>query len=275
MSLKLGPMDPTAKTDPADPEVAAAFTSRYGAENNTLALIEANRVANPPELVAAGAMPRDDARSDSLDLEELASHIDVEGTIESASVRGLGDDKKVLYLVRWPDRDGAPKGSGRTSRGCCSYSDLSASQSAHEEERDRRLGIGIAARQAGATEEETQDTPTDPRITELRRENDALRVQLANEKKATFAAGQPKDAAEAAREADIGGAHRTDEPDSSDDDPDQNYGEPYDGYDSQNVREVLAHIGDADADEQDDLKVRVYSYESEHQRRAGILTATS
>lgn len=175
--LRIGPMDPNEKTDPADPETAAAFTGRYGVHNNARRLINAIADAYPPELKAAGSMPVDEERTAALDLEEVEGAIPGDGELVSAKVRG-DRQKVVVYVLRYQPKVDAPEGSGRTTRGFLPYEGLSRSESAFDEERERKLGLSAAAVRAGAGDDERGQE--DPRVAALQEEVRRLRAEKEN-----------------------------------------------------------------------------------------------
>lgn len=256
--LRIGPMDPNEKTDPADPETAAAFTGRYGVQNNARRLIDAMADAYPPDLVAAGGLPVDEERTETLDTEELQKAVP-SGTVVGAKVRGSRPDSLVVvYTVRADEPEGAPPGSGRTSRGRLPYLDLKKSQKAYKNEHDRKLGVGAAARSAGAKDDEQGDQPEDPRVAPLQEEVNRLREQLAE-------ADQPVPPEESTHNPVAGQAA----PATAD------QSEPWKGYDEQNTEEIRDHLAQVPDDEYQDLRARVHEYEGASEKpRKGVLDAT-
>jgi hypothetical protein len=145
--LRIGPLDPSTGYDARDNAVSASLVGDATDPVTAQTLIEQGREMNPPELRAAGALPRNEPRTTVLDLDEVEKAvrkavkanegIDVdesEVVLEGASVRGDRPGRHVvLYLVRYP--------SGRTQRGFLPYDAVPNSRKAGDQ-------AGEAARQS-------------------------------------------------------------------------------------------------------------------------------
>jgi hypothetical protein len=120
---------------PQDPEATSELTKRLGVHNKAGKLLERHRRNYPEGMTTILAYPRDDLRSESLDLEELEDELrglrgrkaffEEDDELVHANVRG---SKATGYFVDVLYR----KPSGRTARGVISYEPLSGSVRAFE-----------------------------------------------------------------------------------------------------------------------------------------------
>lgn len=179
MSLKLGPVAADAKIDPTDPDDVGGISGSSGAGYDAMKIIDANSKAQE-QLRPYTALPRDYARSETLDLDEVSEKAG-DATIEGASVRGTTEESRVVvYLVSTK--------SGRTARGVMPYEGLSRSETAFEQKQAQKLDAARAARVSGGSEE---DFGEDPRVAVLTKRLDELEKEKREAEKAAAAPREP------------------------------------------------------------------------------------
>lgn len=181
MSLKIGPVAADAKIDPTDPDDVGGISGTTGAGYDAMNIIDANSAAQE-KLRPYTALPRDDARSAALNLDEISERIG-DRDVEGASVRGSGDGNRVVvYLIR--------AASGRSARGVLPYKGLTKSAAAFAQKQKETLDAARAARSAGGSE---RDFGEDPRVAVLTQRLDELEAEKRDAEKRASAVPDPFD----------------------------------------------------------------------------------
>ena len=133
---------------PLDPDNAGELVGRLGVHNKADRLLQRHRKNWPVSLVNALSRPRDDLRSETLDLDEVehalrslkgrAAFFGEEDVLEDASVRGMSDRDFIVSVV-------FRKPSGRSAQGVIPYAGLDQSIAAYEAAKAKEDGVLLSA----------------------------------------------------------------------------------------------------------------------------------
>lgn len=234
---------------PQDVDEAGELVGPLGVHNRANILLNRHAQLYPQELVQALSRPRDAARSEALDLEDVEGALgDLQGRraffqdgfiLEDASVKGETPDSRVVAVVFTN-----PK-SGRTGRGVIPYEMVEGPTERRVEQRaQERLDSRVrdAGAEPPAASPETRDRALVDRLEQLEREfrtvvaeRDELRDRLGD--------SAPENQ------------------------------EPFDGYDDLNADELNRRLRGDGADEYGRAGLeRMETYEAEHKNRSTVLS---
>lgn len=240
------PRTPGLAIGPQDVDEAGELVGALGVHNRANVLLNRHAQLYPVELVQRLSLPRDAARSEALDLEEVEGALgDLQGrraffqdgfVLEDASVKGDTPDNRCVAVVFTN-----PK-TGRTGRGVIPYEMVEGPTERRAQElRDARVEGRVAeARETPAASPETKDRALLDRLEQLEREFRTVKEE--------------RDALLAERE-EAGDA------------------QPFDGYDDLNAEDLNKRLRSDGADEYGRAGLeRMETYEAEHKNRSTVLS---
>ncbi len=229
---------------PQDPDKAGETAGNAGGRVNAITLQRQSALAFPQEVRIAQSLPFDEGRTRTLDLEEVKSaatsvkgkesFMEDDDLLESASVRGNGDDTKVVLLIRRAPRvsDADPR-AGRSYKAVIDYAPLKKSNKGFEKLRD---GDGDESR---AVSSGRGLTGGENALRDAEQERDELRAQL--------------------EEAQESGSRQP---------------EPYDGYDDDNAPDIVKSIKEGGREEYGARGLqKLIEYERANQNRSTVIEA--
>jgi hypothetical protein len=235
---------PELTIGPMDPDSSSELTKKLGTHNKVDKLIQRHAANYPIELTKALSRPRDEDRSESVDLEEAAAYaralrgrkafLGDDDEVVAAAVLGRNENERVVALLYRTAK------SGRTARGVIPYAELPQSQAAYERllaERDAEDASGAAPAPITVPE----DSGADERVAEAERARVAAEQEAQELRERVAALEAP---------------------------------EPYEGYDDEAANEVVARIREGGRDEFGTVGLqRLVDYEKAHKRRTTVVHA--